>query len=154
MVSGTWDINISILDVNKLVFLINTAFWLTKYFQTFHNFVYHETLCHRWQFQTYQEKAWAKCDELVALSHGLIHHIPNKLNCNRILIEFEILYENLVIHISHILDDNLTRLRSTCERYSKIHVPYKYKTIIDSLWKSQNICIIKQDKGRGVVVIE
>ena len=47
-----------------------------------------------------------------------------------------------------------TKLRSTCERYSKIHVPYKYKTVIDSLWKSQSICIIKQDKGSGVVVMD
>ena len=47
-----------------------------------------------------------------------------------------------------------TKLRSTCEGYSKINVPYKYKTVIDSLWKSQNICIIKQDKGSGVVVMD
>ena len=60
--------------------------------------------------------------------------------------------------ISHTPDENLTRLktklRSTCERYSKIHVPYKYKAIIDSLSKNQNICIMKQDKGRGVVVMD
>ena len=47
-----------------------------------------------------------------------------------------------------------TKLRSTCERYSKIHVPYKYKTIIDSLSKNQSICIMRQDKGRGVVVMD
>ena len=60
--------------------------------------------------------------------------------------------------ISHTPDENLTRLktklRSTCERYSKIHVPYKYKAIIDSLSKNQNICIMKQDKGRGVVLMD
>ena len=47
-----------------------------------------------------------------------------------------------------------TKLRRTCERYSKIHVPYKYKTIIDRLSKNQRICIIKQDKGRGVAVMD
>ena len=35
-----------------------------------------------------------------------------------------------------------------------MYVPYKYKMIIDSLSKSQNICIIKQDKGCGVVVMD
>ena len=37
---------------------------------------------------------------------------------------------------------------------AKIHVSCKYKTIIDSLSKNQNICIMKQDKGRGVVVMD
>ena len=71
---------------------------------------------------------------------------------------FEQFYQNLVKDISHILDNNLTRLktklRSTCERYTKIHVPYKYKTITDRLSKNQSICIMKQDKGRGVVVMD
>ena len=35
-----------------------------------------------------------------------------------------------------------------------MYVPYKYKMIIDSLSKSQNICIMKQDKGCGVVVMD
>ena len=76
-------------------------------------------------------------DKLAAFSYVLYHHIPNKLNCNRIHTEFEQFYQNLVNGISHIPDDNLTRLksklRSTCERYSKIHVPYKHKTIIDRI---------------------
>ena len=60
--------------------------------------------------------------------------------------------------ISHIPDDNFTRLkiklRSTCKRYSRIHVSHKYKTIVDSLSKSLSICIMKQDKGRGAVVMD
>ena len=47
-----------------------------------------------------------------------------------------------------------TKWRSTCERYSKIHVPYKYKTIIEGLSKNQSICVMKQDKGRGVAVMD
>ena len=31
-------------------------------------------------------------DELTALSYGLDHHIPNKLNCNRIHTKFEQFY--------------------------------------------------------------
>ena len=34
---------------------------------------------------------------------------------------------------------------------SKIHI---YKTIIDGLSNNQSICIMKQDKGRGVVVMD
>ena len=89
----------------------------------------------------------------------LLHNfIPNKLNYNRIDTEFEQFDQNLVKDISHIPDDNLTRLktklRSTCERCSKIHVPYKYKTIIDRLSKNQSICIMKQDKGCCVVFMD
>ena len=68
--------------------------------------------------------------------YGLGHHIPNKLNCNSIHTEFK-QFEQL----------------PKCERYSKIHVPYKYQTITDSLSKNQSICIVKQNKGRGFVVM-
>ena len=96
-------------------------------------------------------------DQLTALSYGLDHHIPNKLNCNKIHTEFEQFYQNLVKYISNILDDNLNcfkkQLTSTCERYSKIHLPYKYITIYDSLSRNQSICIMKKDKGRGAAVM-
>ena len=82
----------------------------------------------------------------------------NKFNRNRIHTKSEQFYQNFINDRSHIPDENLihlkTKLRSTCERYSKIHVLYKYKTIIESLSKNQSICIMKQDKGRGVVVMD
>ena len=55
-------------------------------------------------------------------------------------------------------DVNLTRLntklRSTRERYSKIHVACKHKTIIDRLSKNQSIYIMKQKKRYSVVVMD
>ena len=83
-------------------------------------------------------------DELTVLSYGLEHHIPNKLNGNRVQVEIEQVYQKLVKDISHISG----KLRSTCERYGKIRVPYKYKTITDRLWKNPNIFIMKQEKER------
>ena len=47
-----------------------------------------------------------------------------------------------------------SKLRSTCEKYSKIDVPYKYKNVIDSLYKNKNFVIFKHDKGRGVVILD
>ena len=70
-------------------------------------------------------------DELTVLSYGLEHHIPNKLNGNRVQVEIEQVYQKLVKDISHISG----KLRSTCERYGKIRVPYKYKTITDKALK-------------------
>ena len=40
-------------------------------------------------------------DELTVLSYGLEHHIPNKLNGNRIHVKVEQFYQKLVTDISH-----------------------------------------------------
>ena len=43
-----------------------------------------------------------------------------------------------------------TKLIHTCEYYSKIHVPCNYwKTL-----KKPSVCIMKKEKGRGVVVMK
>ena len=47
-----------------------------------------------------------------------------------------------------------TKLRQTCENYSKIRVPYNYKQVINNLAKNRNIVILKQDKGREVVIMD
>ena len=38
--------------------------------------------------------------------------------------------------------------------YSKINAPYKYKKVVDNLSKNENIVILKQDKGRGIVILD
>ena len=47
-----------------------------------------------------------------------------------------------------------TKLRNTYEKYSKILVPYKYMKIIDQLSRKKDLCILKQDKRRGVVLMD
>ena len=60
--------------------------------------------------------------------------------------------------ISHTPENYLsslkTKLRNTCEKYSEIRVPYKYKKITDQLSRNKDLCILKQDKGRGVVLMD
>ena len=43
-------------------------------------------------------------------------------------------------------------MRSTCEKHSRINVPYKYRKIVNDLSRNKDIVIMKQDKGKGVVV--
>ena len=90
-------------------------------------------------------------DELAVLSEVIEHHVPNKLNCNRIHNEAEQFHQKLVKDISHTPNGNLTwlktKLRSTCEDYGKIHVPYKYKTIIDRLWEKPKYLYYKIRQG-------
>ena len=47
-----------------------------------------------------------------------------------------------------------TKLRNTSEKYSKIHVPYKYKKATDQLSRKKDLTVLKQDKGRGVVLMD
>ena len=96
--------------------------------------------------------------EYTALSFGLDHHIPTKSKDVATEVEFEQFYQGLLRNLTHIPDNALTslktKLKSTCEKYSKIHVPYKYKKVIYNLSKNENIVILKQDKGRAVVILD
>ena len=44
-------------------------------------------------------------------------------------------------------------LRNTREQYSNINVSYKEREIISKLKKNQNIMLLRQDKGREIVII-
>ena len=96
--------------------------------------------------------------ELTALSCGLDHHIPSKVNGKRIYTEFEQFYQSLVKDIPLVPHEDLshlkTKLRNTSDKYSQIYIPYKYKKIIEQLSNNRNICIMRQDKGRDVVTID
>ena len=97
-------------------------------------------------------------EEYTALSYGLDHYIPCKFNNNRMHNDFEQFYQSILKDVSHMPENNLScfkrKLRNTCEKYSKIHVPYKYKKVIDLLSGNKDLSILKQDKGRGVVLID
>ena len=72
--------------------------------------------------------------------------------------KIEQFYQGILKDISHLLENYLsslkTKLGNACEKYSKIYVPYKYKKIIDQLSGNKDLCILKQDKGRGVVLMD
>ena len=97
-------------------------------------------------------------EEYTALSFGLDHHIPRKSKHVAIEVELQQFYQGLLRNLTHIPDNRLTSLkrkpRSTCEKYSKINVPYKHKKVIDNLSKNKSILILKQDKGRVAVILD
>ena len=82
--------------------------------------------------------------------------ITSKANNNVINTEFEKFYQSILTNISHIPDDQLavlkTRIRNTCRKYNQINVPYRYRQIIRNL--SNKIKVLKQDKDRGVVIMD
>ena len=46
------------------------------------------------------------------------------------------------------------KLRSTCEIYTRIKVPYKYQQTVKELSKKQNIVNMKQYKSSGLVIMD
>ena len=47
-----------------------------------------------------------------------------------------------------------TKLGHTCDKYSRIKVPYKYCNVINNLRRNKQLVILKQDKGRGVFLLD
>ena len=49
--------------------------------------------------------------------------------------------------------ESKTNLRNTCDKYTKIKVPYKYRKVVKELSERRDTAILKADKGRGVVIM-
>ena len=96
-------------------------------------------------------------EENIALSFGLDQHIPTKINKLNLRADFESFYQNLLKNISPMTDEDKQRIKAkisqTFDNYSKIKVPFKQRQIIQRLKDRTDIVIMKQDKGRGVVII-
>ena len=94
---------------------------------------------------------------LFALSHSLHHEIRIHKNRNNITTEFEYFHQNSLNDVSHIPEVQLgqvkTKLRDACEKYCSIKIPYKHRKTIKKVWK-RDVIILKQDKDRGVVLID
>ena len=98
-------------------------------------------------------------EEYKALSHGLDYQLPSKTNSSVIKTEFKKFYKSILSNISHIPDDQLAVLKQkygtlTCHKYNRINVPYRYRKIIRNLSNNEKIKVLKQDKGRGVVIMD
>ena len=96
-------------------------------------------------------------EQYIALSYGLDTHIPSRTNANMIYTEFEVFYQGLLKDIGNIPETELqlikAKLRNTCEKDTKIKVPYKYRKIINELRKREAIAVLKADKGRSIVIM-
>ena len=76
-------------------------------------------------------------EQYIVLSYVLDTHIPSRTNANMTYTEFEGFYQGLLKDNNDIPETELqlikTKLRNTCEKYTKIKVPYKYRKIINEL---------------------
>ena len=80
------------------------------------------------------------------------------MNENEIKTEFETFFYGLNKKLKHLTSDERdelkTKLRRSCENYYKVKNNSKVQETIDKLAKEKNIRILKQDKGRGVVILD
>ena len=71
--------------------------------------------------------------------------------------KFESFYWQLLQHTKHLSQQEQYQLKSksrtTCENYARIKTPCKYKKIIENLSNNKNTIVLKQDKGRGVTIL-
>ena len=97
-------------------------------------------------------------EERKALAHGLDHYIPDKIDKRKLEVEFEHLYKNILWNVENIGEEeklNLkTKILGCYKNYGAIKTPYEHKETIKNLSKNENICLLKQDKGRGIVIID
>ena len=68
-------------------------------------------------------------EEYTALSFGLDYHIPSKIDDNVTYIEFETYYQSIIRKLTNLPETEVphlkTKLRSACEKYNTIKIPYK-----------------------------
>ena len=72
-------------------------------------------------------------------------------------VEFENLYQNILWNANDIREDEKLNLKgkfmSCFNNYKKIKTPYEYKEVVKNLSNNKDICLLKQDKGRGIVIM-
>ena len=96
-------------------------------------------------------------EEYTALSFGIDHHISSKTDANLLYTEFEAYYQSIIHKLSNLPETEIshlkTKLRSACEKYNTIKIPYKDREI-KRLSKNPPMILQRQDKGRGIVIMD
>ena len=71
--------------------------------------------------------------------------------------EFELYFQSIYRYLNDIPDSKIkdlkTKLRYICDRYNRIRVPYIFRKKVEKLSRNNSIMVLKQDKGRGVIVM-
>ena len=68
------------------------------------------------------------------------------------------MFQDVVRNVSTLSEEEKTflqtKLRNTCDKYGKLRLPSKQQTVLKNLMKNKHIVIMKQDKGKGVVILD
>ena len=95
--------------------------------------------------------------EVEVLSYSLDHYVPGRENGKRTQVEFERFFQEILPYTMHLpaeeKDDLKLKFLRTYNKYSKVKVPNEDKEVLERLYKNKEILILRQDKGRGVVLM-
>ena len=96
--------------------------------------------------------------ELESLSYSLDYAIPGVNDTRSLEVEFENFYQKILPHTTHLSESDKrslkTRTLTIFNQYDKINCRYEDIDVVRNLSKNKDICIMKQDKGRGVVIVD
>ena len=71
---------------------------------------------------------------------------------------FKHYFLNIKNTVPNISDEKLlqlkTKLLPICEKYHNINVPFKHRQVIKQLAENNIIVLLRQDKGKGVVIMD
>ena len=91
------------------------------------------------------------------LSYSLDHYVPGKEYGKRTQVEFERFYQDIFNNTTHLPEHDRIELKSSFldafSKYSKVSIPQEDRKIIEKLYKNPDVTILRQDKGRGVVIL-
>ena len=97
-------------------------------------------------------------EETHILTYGLDHHIEAKMDSNDIKTEFEAMFYQLDKQFKDLpaseKDTMKSKIRRTCENYTNLPSKSNYEDTIKKLAKNKAVVILRQDKGRGVVLMD
>ena len=96
--------------------------------------------------------------EVRVLSKTLDHYIPSTNDkSKRTKVEFERFYNNILSRATKLDIEQKLQLKTsflnTFNKFSKVKVSNDNKKVIENLYKNDKIAILRQDKGRGVVIL-
>ena len=97
-------------------------------------------------------------EEIQVLSKTLDHYIPAvDKKSKRTQVEFERFYNDVLSSANNLNVQQKLSLKTTFldtyKKYSTIKINFHDKSIIEGLYKNDNLAILRQDKGRGVVIL-
>ena len=100
-------------------------------------------------------------DERRILSFSLDHYIAGKDRGMRTKAEFERFYQSILNstdHLSHLPERERINLKAkfidTYNKYSTVRLPEEHERVLNGLYRNRDIVILRQDKGRGVVILD
>ena len=94
--------------------------------------------------------------QLLALSFD--HYVPFNTPGKKVQVEFERFFQNLTPHTSHLTENEKISLKrkflGTFQQFEKVHLKNNDQEVISRLTKNKDLVFLKQDKGRGVVILD